>query len=160
MSEKVYWRYIHNISQNPESDTEGPFEVDAIGLDYLWGWFRRKTDGVWHKSRRRSHKARLQDGGAVFFLQTIMHCVMIMPEGSALHIKHAPPSHFRKGGPLAHLFSKEESDRLLAETNLEGYPVLQALLAELGQGDGSRLEDKLRASAEAHGFDLADYPNL
>lgn len=95
---KVYLRFIHNISQNPEQDTEGPYETERLTLPTLWTQFKHRAPGT--KSRARGAEPRLQDGGAVFFLRGPFHCMMIMPVGSALHIKHAPPSHFAPGGPL------------------------------------------------------------
>ena len=95
---KVYLRFIHKVSQNPEADIEGPFEVENLTIDSLWARFKGEAPGK--RSRRRGHEPRLEDGGAVFFLRGIYHAMLVMPVGSDLHRCHAPPSHFAEGGPL------------------------------------------------------------
>lgn len=94
----VYLRYIHKISQNPEADTLGPYKLNSLSLDEIWRWLRGNL-GV-KKSRDRDSRHRKQDGGLVYFLDGVYHSLLVMPVGSDLHKKHAPPSHFEAGGPL------------------------------------------------------------
>jgi hypothetical protein len=95
----TYVRFIHKISQNPEADTvKVPSKVRLDGtLHEIWNALRR-AGIAFDKDPRGDH--RLQDGGIVFFLRGSFHSLIVMPEGSDLHRKHAPPSHFQPGGPL------------------------------------------------------------
>ena len=89
---KVYLRYIHKISQNPEQDTVGPFTVEPevlSNLDKLWKWCRRQQDCL---AKQRNGDHRHQDGGAVFFLRGTFHSLIVMPVETPLFAKHAPPS--------------------------------------------------------------------
>lgn len=94
---QVYLRYIHKISQSPEADTLGPFTINGLDIDQTWQWLYR-TQGVKKSYVCRDHRA--QDGGLVYFLHGVYHSLLVMPIGSELHKKHAPPSHFKEGGPL------------------------------------------------------------
>ncbi len=94
----AYLRYIHKISQRPEQDTVGPLELPTLDLVKLWPWLRKKTRMA--KDRRMTREHRAEGGGLVYFLSGTVHSLIVMPIGSDMHKRHAPPSHFEEGGPL------------------------------------------------------------
>ena len=92
----IFIRRIHRVSQKPEKDTEGPFEFKWDTLPAMWEKVRKQHN----VRKKRNVVAREENGGAVFFCEGSTYAIILMPVGSEMHRKHAPPSHFREGGPL------------------------------------------------------------
>lgn len=90
---QVYLRHIHRVSQNPEADTSGPFEFegDITSSEDVKKFLRRTLKPM----LGRVKSTRPEEGGhTVFWMRAAaQHCTMVLPVGSALHLKHAPPSH-------------------------------------------------------------------
>lgn len=95
----VYLRHFHKISQNPEQDTEGPYRVNwDQDPKVIWKQIQKHAAG--RLSRRNGGEPRFEKDGVVFFLSGTFHSLLVMPAGGEYHRKHAPPSHFAKGGVL------------------------------------------------------------